>query len=74
MMDALRDPKIKELAAKVSLREDAELNRMFEDGHMPARVKIKTKREIASNSSCSTQRVLPACRIRAKTLTRNSVR
>jgi 2-methylcitrate dehydratase PrpD len=42
-MDALRDQKMKELAAKVSLREDAELDRMFKGGHMPARVKIKTK-------------------------------
>jgi 2-methylcitrate dehydratase PrpD len=42
-MDALRDPKMKELAAKVSLREDAEMDRIFNDGHMPARVKIKTK-------------------------------
>ena len=41
-MDALKDPVIKKLSSRVSLREDAELDRMFEDGHMPARVKIKT--------------------------------
>ncbi len=40
---ALADPQVRDIAAKVRLREEAELDKLFEEGHMPARVKMWTK-------------------------------
>jgi len=42
-MEALQDPQVKAVAAKVKLREEPELDPMFDGGHMPARVKIGTR-------------------------------
>ena len=40
---ALADPQVRSVASKVSLVHEAELDKLFEAGHMPARVKLRTK-------------------------------
>ena len=40
---ALADPQVRGVASKVRLGKEAELDRLFEEGHMPARVKVRTK-------------------------------
>lgn len=40
---ALADPQVRSVASKVRLGQEAELDKLFEAGHMPARVKLRTK-------------------------------
>ncbi|OGA38052.1 MAG: hypothetical protein A3G24_05540 [Betaproteobacteria bacterium RIFCSPLOWO2_12_FULL_62_13] len=40
---ALADPQVQGVASKVRLVKEAELDRLFAEGHMPARVKVRTK-------------------------------
>ncbi|HSQ02422.1 MAG TPA: MmgE/PrpD family protein, partial [Burkholderiales bacterium] len=40
--EALADPEVRKLASKIRLREDSEMDKLFEDGHMPARARIQT--------------------------------
>ena len=40
--EALTDPEVRKVASKVRLREDAQLDKLFEEGHMPARARIWT--------------------------------
>ena len=40
---ALTNPQVRNVASKVRLMHEAELDKLFEAGHMPPRVKLRTK-------------------------------